>query len=98
MSRPRWDYLLSELVALCETDEAARLANQIEREVNAALRQPRADDESVERVGKSICAEKCAYMGEPPCWSFTEESWPPPTCDEPGCVAEARAAIGAMHE
>ena len=58
---------------------------------------PAASDD-VERVARAICAEKCAYMGEPACWSFRDETWPPPTCDEPGCVAEAMAAIAAMGE
>ena len=52
--------------------------------------------DDVERVARAICAEKCAYMGEPACWTFKEETWPPPTCDEPGCVYEARAALSAM--
>lgn len=54
-------------------------------------------DAQEERVARAICAEKCAFMGEPPCWTFKEETWPPPTCDEPGCVYEARAAIKAME-
>lgn len=52
-------------------------------------------DETVEAVARAICAEKCAYMGEPACWSFTEESFPPATCDEPGCMSEARAALSS---
>ena len=52
--------------------------------------------DDVERVARAICAEKCAYMGEPACWTFKEETWPPPACDEPGCVSEARAALSAL--
>lgn len=39
MSRPRWDYMLSELTGMAESDEAARLANAIEAEITARLRE-----------------------------------------------------------
>jgi hypothetical protein len=52
-------------------------------------------DDLVEAAGKAICAEKCAVMGEPPCWSI-EGQWPPEGCDSPGCNHEARAAIEAI--
>lgn len=48
-----------------------------------------------ERVARAICAEKCAFVGEPPCYSVNGE-WPNPTCSEPGCHAEAQAAIAAL--
>ncbi len=52
----------------------------------------------IEAIARSICLETCAFKGEPPCWdnAFADEPFPPPTCDEPGCVALARAAYTAM--
>jgi len=58
------------------------------------------DENLVERVARAICAEKCAFMGEPPCHTVmdgTEFSWPPETCCEPGCIAEARAALAVAR-
>lgn len=49
-----------------------------------------------ERVARAICAEKCAFMGEPPCYTVAIE-WPNPNCSEPGCHAEAQAAIAALE-
>lgn len=54
--------------------------------------------ERVEKVAKAICAERCAYMGEPACWQLKEDDrgnplpWPAPACDDPGCIAMAMAA------
>lgn len=53
----------------------------------------------VERMAKAICAEKCAYRGEPSCAVVMEGTayrFPPETCCEPGCLAEARAACGVV--
>ncbi len=58
-------------------------------------------DETIEKVARAICAERCAWAGEPPCWKIMDGSnyqWPPETCDEPGCVAFAQAAVAAMEE
>ena len=52
--------------------------------------------DKLERVARAICAEKCAFMGEPPCYSV-EGEWPNPNCQEPGCHAEAQAAIAALE-
>jgi hypothetical protein len=62
--------------------------------------------ELVEKVGKAICREQCAFMGEPPCWEVCADYddttkewkyvWPSPNCDEPGCVALAQAALLAL--
>ena len=49
-----------------------------------------------EKVARAICAEKCAFMGEPPCYSV-EGEWPNPNCSEPGCHAEAQAALAALE-
>lgn len=49
-----------------------------------------------EKVARAICAEKCAFMGEPPCYTV-EGEWPNPNCQEPGCHAEAQAAIAALE-
>jgi hypothetical protein len=44
---------------------------------------------------RAICRERCAYMGEPPCWEVG--AWPNEECDEPGCAALAEAAIAAWN-
>lgn len=51
----------------------------------------------VDAAERAICAEVCAFMGEPPCWSVNGE-WPPATCDEPGCKALAMAAVAAAMD
>lgn len=58
-------------------------------------------DELIENMARGICREKCAFMGEPPCFAVldgTEFKWPPETCCEPGCVSEAAAALTAIEE
>lgn len=52
--------------------------------------------DKLERVARAICAEKCAFMGEPPCYTV-EGEWPNPNCQDPGCHAEAQAAIAAIE-
>jgi hypothetical protein len=56
--------------------------------------------EDVERVARAICAESCAFRGEPPCYTFAPEvegqEWHD-GCSEPGCIALAQAAICAME-
>lgn len=54
------------------------------------------DQAAVEAIAKAICQEDCAFRGEPACWNIDPGHWPPPTCDEPGCMAYARAAFFAM--
>lgn len=51
--------------------------------------------DKLERVARAVCAETCAFMGEPPCYTV-EGEWPNPNCSEPGCHAIARAAIAAF--
>lgn len=54
-----------------------------------------------EKVARAICQEKCAFRGEPACWKVLDDSpftFPPETCCEPGCVAEADAAISVCME
>jgi hypothetical protein len=50
----------------------------------------------IDAMARAICQETCAFKGEPPCWAVPDLDsfirWPPPTCDEPGCVALATAA------
>ena len=59
--------------------------------------------DEVERVARAICAETCAFMGEPACWQITKDdqgmplTWPPEGCNEPGCLALAKAAIVAHN-
>lgn len=56
----------------------------------------------VEKVAKAICAESCAFMGEPACWRFEKDDrgnplpWPPEGCSEPGCMALAIAACAVI--
>jgi len=54
----------------------------------------------IDAIARMICLETCAFKGEPPCWELVDAGervmFPPPTCDEPGCVALARAAYTAM--
>lgn len=52
-------------------------------------------DMLTDRITRAICAEKCAFRGEPPCYTvFSEE---PPKCDEPECMALARAAVASFR-
>jgi hypothetical protein len=51
-----------------------------------------------EQLARAICAESCAFRGEPPCWKAEGEPWPNPNCDEPGCHALADAARAAIRK
>ena len=51
--------------------------------------------EHVEAVARAICAERCAFYGEPPCWSVEPDKFAEKDCDEPGCRAMAQAAVSA---
>ena len=44
-----------------------------------------------DRIARAICAEKCAFYGEPACYRIAE--WPNEHCDEPGCMALALAVL-----
>lgn len=58
-------------------------------------------ERDVDRIARAICQEKCAFLGEPPCWDrtyFSGEPWPNPDCDEPGCMAIAEAVAAALLE
>jgi hypothetical protein len=50
--------------------------------------------EALKAAAEAICRERCAFMGEPPCFEIGEGL--SPQCDEPGCSVEARAACLAM--
>lgn len=57
----------------------------------------------IEKVARAICAEQCAFYGEPPCFEsqFTDEADDiglSPHCDSPGCKALAMAAITANNK
>ena len=59
-------------------------------------------DEMIEKIAKGLCREKCACYGEPPCFTIVHADgvpadWPAPECDEPGCMAEAVAALTAIE-
>ena len=64
------------------------------------FRETRMTDDATDRIARAICREKCAFLGEPPCWDrtyFPGEPWPNPDCDEPGCMALATAAAAAIR-
>lgn len=50
----------------------------------------------LDTVTRAICAEWCAYRGDPPCWRDASLPFPPSACDEPGCEALAMAALAAL--
>jgi len=52
-------------------------------------------EEKVMMVARAICAESCAFLGEPPCWDIGDGL--SPHCDEPGCDALARAVVCAIN-
>lgn len=52
----------------------------------------------LDKVTRAICAEDCAFRGEPPCWEICPDEWPNPNCDEPGCRWHAIAALAVMME
>jgi hypothetical protein len=49
-----------------------------------------------EIAARAICAEQCAFMGEPPCWRIAPDEWPNLQCDEPGCMALGRAVLAEL--
>lgn len=51
-----------------------------------------------ETIARALCSEKCAFMGEPPCWQGDGAAWPNPACDDPGCHSEAAAVEAAVRE
>ena len=56
----------------------------------------------IEVVAMAICAEKCAFLGEPACFRHFDEAgnplpWPPEACDEPGCMALAEAVVAKIR-
>lgn len=57
----------------------------------------------IKQAAQGICAEHCAHMGEPPCWRVTDDkgelmTWPPESCDDPGCIWLAKAALAALKK
>lgn len=55
-----------------------------------------------DRMARAICRERCAYMGEPPCFTLvfsdgTPVPWPNEQCDEPGCMALAAAVVTELE-
>lgn len=50
-------------------------------------------DTTTDRLARAICAEQCAFYGEPACHRIGP--WPNPNCNDPGCIALAMAAAGA---
>lgn len=52
-------------------------------------------DMLTDRIARAICAEKCAFRGDPPCYTvFSDER---PTCGEPSCMDLARAAVASFR-
>jgi hypothetical protein len=59
-------------------------------------------DAEVETVAKVICAETCAFMGEPACFRHFDAAgdplpWPPEGCCNPGCMALAEAVVAKLR-
>lgn len=55
-------------------------------------------DPRLREAAKRICKEECAFKGEPACYELRDDDgkplpWPAPRCDDPGCMALARAAL-----
>lgn len=55
----------------------------------------------LDKATRALCREKCAFMGEPPCFEMRgdkgeELPWPNPNCNDPGCQAEAEAVLAAL--
>jgi hypothetical protein len=61
----------------------------------------RGEWERLDTIARALCREKCAFMGEPPCFALMAGdgealAWPNPQCNEPGCHAEAEAVLAAL--
>jgi hypothetical protein len=59
-------------------------------------------DVEIEVAALAICAEKCAFLGEPACFLHFDAAgnplpWPPEDCDEPGCMALAEAVVAKLR-
>jgi len=55
---------------------------------------------TIDKIARAICQERCAFYGEPACWTFNNEPgtpWPNPNCDEPGCFALAKAVFEELR-
>lgn len=60
-------------------------------------------DADIYHAAQAICQERCAYMGEPPCWQITDDNgehlpWPPEACNDPGCLVMAEIALRYFAE
>lgn len=51
--------------------------------------------ELLERIARTLCAEKNAVYGEPPCWRV-EGPWPNPDCGDCTCHDLADAVLSAL--
>jgi hypothetical protein len=61
----------------------------------------RGEGERLDTIARALCREKCAFMGESPCFEVCGDNgeqlpWPNPNCNEPGCHAEAEAVLAAL--
>jgi hypothetical protein len=68
----------------------------------AARQRGHFSEADIQKCARAICQERCAFMGELPCWRHADEQgkplpWPAPACDDPGCIALAMAALTAVH-
>jgi hypothetical protein len=50
---------------------------------------------ALDAAARAACQERCAFMGEPPCWQVSGD-WPNPECAEPGCGATSAVAVAAF--
>ena len=54
-------------------------------------------DELVERMARAVCKERCAYFGDPPCWSVVAK-WRPNICIGGHCDDIATAALTELEK
>ncbi|MFV1689996.1 hypothetical protein VWZ40_00905 [Phaeobacter sp. JH20_21] len=55
-----------------------------------------AEEERMERIARTICAEKNAVYGEPPCWKV-DGPWPNPDCGDCTCHDLAKAVLSDLN-
>ena len=54
-----------------------------------------AHERAIEAAARALCTERCACVGDPPCWRVIEK-WNPADCAEPSCALQARDAVVAF--
>lgn len=72
---------------------------QAQRQFDQAAQPP---PDTTDTIARAICAESCAYRGEPACYEMRDDQgnhypWPHTGCDEPGCQALAERVVAALE-